>query len=245
MPETRPPVVIVTGAALGIGAATSEALVTRGWVVVAVDLDFPDPQAPGITQLVGDVTAEHTWEEATAAAQAAGELTGIVNNAGIQGAGSRLVDTALEEHKRILDVNVDGTFLGVRAGLRVLPRGGSIVNLASNAASRGVSRYGSYVAAKHAVLGLTRTAALEGARDGIRVNAVCPGPTETRIMDAVSRSFNVDDPDAAARRMRSANPSGRFAEPVEVARAIAWLLSDEATYVNGTALAVDGGLTSA
>jgi len=239
-------VAIVTGASRGIGAATVAELAAGGWRVVAVDLD-PDSREDDedLASLTGDVTLEDTWERAVDRAGQAGALTAVVNNAGMQGSGARLVDTDLDEHRRVLQVNVDSTFLGLRAGLRHLSRGGSVVNIASNAASRGVPRFAPYVAAKHAVLGLTRTGALEGARRGIRVNAVCPGPTATRIMDEVSRSFRPDEPEAAARRMQAANPSGRFAEPREVAQAVAWLLSDAASYVNGAALAVDGGLTTA
>lgn len=238
-------VAVVTGAQRGIGAAIVEELLLRDWAVVAVDLEQTASEDARVVAIAGDVTQEQTWDRAVDAATTLGVLSGVVNNAGIQGGGSKLVDTELAEHRRVVSVNVDSTFLGVRAGLRHLQRGGSVVNIASNAASRGVPRFGSYVAAKHAVVGLTRTAALEGARRGIRVNAVCPGPTQTRIMDAVSRSFNADDPDAAARRMQAANPSGRFADPREVAQAVAWLLGDEASYINGASLAVDGGLTSA
>jgi NAD(P)-dependent dehydrogenase (short-subunit alcohol dehydrogenase family) len=243
MPE-RPAVAIVTGASRGIGAATVAELTSTGWGVVAVDLDAT-PESATVLSLVGDATTEATWEQAVEVAAGLGTLRAVVNNAGLQGSGARLVETELDEHRRVLQVNVDSAFLGLRAGLRHLSSGGSVVNVASNAATRGVPRFASYVAAKHAVLGLTRTGALEGARAGIRVNAVCPGPTATRIMDEVSRSFRPDNPEAATRRMEAANPSGRFAEPGEVARAIVWLLSDAAGYVNGAALAVDGGLTSA
>jgi NAD(P)-dependent dehydrogenase (short-subunit alcohol dehydrogenase family) len=238
-------VAIVTGAARGIGAATVAELSRASWRVVAVDLDPQASHDPAVLSLTGDVTIEQTWERAVDAAGEVGTLTAVVNNAGMQGRGARLADTGLDEHRRVLQVNVDSTFLGLRAGLRHLSSGGSVVNVASNAASRGVPRFASYVAAKHAVLGLTRTGALEGARAGVRVNAVCPGPTATRIMDEVSRSFRPDDPEAATRRMEAANPTGRFADPDEVARSIVWLLSDAASYVNGAALAVDGGLTSA
>jgi NAD(P)-dependent dehydrogenase (short-subunit alcohol dehydrogenase family) len=243
MPDS-PPVAIVTGASRGIGAATVTALSDAGWRIVAVDLDTATG-SDRVLRLAGDVTLEETWEHAVEQATGLGALRGVVNNAGLQGAGARLADTALDEHRRILQVNVDSTFLGLRTALRHLPRGGSVVNIASSAGSRGVPRFASYVAAKHAVLGLTRTAALEAARTGVRVNAVCPGPTATRIMDEVARSFRPDDPESAARRMEAVNPTGRFATPDEIAQAVVWLLSDAAAYVNGAALAVDGGLTAA
>lgn len=246
MVEATDRVAVVTGSQRGIGAAIVQELLLRDWAVVAVDLEPAASEADSnVIRLAGDAAQEETWKRAIQAAAGLGALLGVVNNAGVQGSGRKLVDTELTEHRRVVSVNVDSTFLGVRAGLRHLQPGGSIVNIASYAALRGVPLFASYAAAKHAILGLTKTAALEGARAGIRVNAVCPGPTRTRIMEAVSRSFNAKDPETVTRRMKAANPSGRFADPREVALSVAWLLSDEASYVNGAALAVDGGLTSA
>lgn len=246
MSEAVGRVAIVTGASRGIGAATVERLRRDGWYVVGADLDASSsPTTDSVVRIAGDVTSEETWDRLVEAAAALGPLGAVVNNAGIQGAGALLAETTLADFSRVLDVNVQSAFLGTRAGLAHGVAGSSIVNIASNAGSRGVPRFGPYVAAKHAVVGLTRTAALEGARLGIRVNAVAPGPTETRIMDDVARSFNVEDPEVAKRKLTSANPSRRFGTPDEIADAVAWLVGSGAGYVNGAVLAVDGGLTAA
>jgi NAD(P)-dependent dehydrogenase (short-subunit alcohol dehydrogenase family) len=208
------PVAIVSGAARGIGASVVERLVAAGWSVVGVDLDTGESSAAA--WVAGDVTREDTWQRARELAADLGPLRVVVNNAGAQGAGARIVDTEVE-----------------------------VVNVASNAGLRGIPRFGPYAAAKHAVIGLTRTAALEGARQQVRVNAVAPGPTETRIMQAVARAFDADSPETAMSRMTRANPMGRFAQADEVSAAITWLAGPDSAYVNGCVLSVDGGLTAA
>lgn len=246
MSEDGTRVAIVSGSSRGIGAATVDRLRLDGWLVVGVDLDDAGtPEPEGVRRVAGDVTSEATWVELIDLASSWGTLGAVVNNAGIQGAGATLAETNLADFTRVLDVNVRSAFLGTRAGLAHGAPGTAIVNIASNAGTRGVPRFGPYVAAKHAVVGLTRTAALEGARQGIRVNAVAPGPTETRIMEDVARSFNTAAPDVAKQKLTAANPSRRFGDPVEIADAVAWLLGPHASYVNGAVLAVDGGLTAA
>jgi len=237
-------VALVTGASRGIGAAVTARLVQEGWLVVGLDLDTPEAPAATPHWVAGDATDETVWEQAVATAQALGTLRAVVNNAGAQGRGSLLADATVEEFASVLGINVTSAFLGTRAALRAMGEGGAVVNLASNAGSRGVPRYGPYVAGKHAVIGLTRTAALEGARQGIRVNAVAPGPTQTRIMDAVAESFD-SPPEETMRKLVAANPSRRFGEPGEIADAIVWLLGPNSSYVTGAVLAVDGGLTAA
>lgn len=243
---TEGSVAIVTGAARGIGAATVDRLLVDGWIVVGADLEEADVAGRRPTRSVlGDVTSESTWEKLVGAAAELGPLGAVINNAGAQGRGGLLAETSVDDFLGVLGVNVTSAFLGTRAALTHGAPGASVVNVASNAGSRGVPRFGPYVAAKHAVLGLTRTAALEGARRGIRVNAVAPGPTDTRIMDDVARSFNNASPEDAKQKLTAANPSRRFGEPSEIADAIAWLVGPQATYVNGAVLAVDGGLTAA
>lgn len=237
---TGPNVAVVSGAARGIGAAVGDRLLARGWLVVAVDLD----EVPTSTvSVVGDVTDEATWDRAAKAARSLGDFVGLVNNAGAQGPGIPLVDTSVDDFDRVLAVNARSTFLGTRLGLRELA-GGSVVNVASNAGLRGVPRYAPYVAAKHAVVGLTRTAAAEGARRGVRVNAVAPGPTETRIMADVVDRGDADATAGARARMERANPMRRFGAPDEIAQVITWLLGPEATYLTGSVITVDGGLTA-
>lgn len=245
MSEAVTRVAIVTGASRGIGAAVVDLLVADQWHVVAADLDVPDEESRAqVRRVAGDVTLEDTWRALLEAADSMGTLHAVVNNAGAQGRGQSLADTSLADFSSVLTVNAHSAFLGTRAALQRAEPGSAVVNIASNAGSRGVPRFGPYVAAKHAVLGLTRTAALEGARMDVRVNAVAPGPTRTRIMDDVARSFNSEEPDAAMLKMTSANPTRRFGEPTEVADAVVWLLGPQASYINGAVLAVDGGLTA-
>lgn len=235
---------IVTGAAGGIGSATTRLLRDAGWVVVAVDRSEP-PDHANQFGLSGDVTTEATWEAATEIATTAGRLGAVVNAAGVQGRGALLGDLSLSEFRAVMSVNVESAFLGTRAGLSTMAStGGSIVNIASVAGTRGVPLYGAYSASKHAVVGLTRTAAAEGGRHKVRCNALCPGPTATSMMTSVTEAINVDDPGEAQRRMERANPMKRFAQPAEIADAIAWLVSPAATYINGAVLTIDGGLTA-
>jgi NAD(P)-dependent dehydrogenase (short-subunit alcohol dehydrogenase family) len=236
------PVAIVSGAARGIGASVVERFVAAGWSVVGVDLDTGESDGAWVA---GDVTSEDTWQRALALAEDLGPLRVVVNNAGAQGVGGRIADTEVEDFDRVIDVNVRSAFLGTRLALRHAVPGGAVVNVASNAGLRGIPRFGPYAAAKHAVIGLTRTAALEGARKQLRVNAVAPGPTDTRIMQAVARSFDADSPETAMARMTRANPMGRFAQVEEISAAITWLAGPDSAYVNGCVLSVDGGLTAA
>ncbi|MFE4655619.1 SDR family NAD(P)-dependent oxidoreductase [Streptomyces hydrogenans] len=238
-------VVIVTGAARGQGEQEARLFAAEGARVVLADvLDGP---GEALAKELGeerasyvhlDVTREEEWAAAVAAAKERfGRIDGLVNNAGILRF-NELLATPLEEFQAIVSVNQTGCFLGIRA---VAPEiaaagGGTIVNTASYTGVTGMAGVGAYAASKHAVLGLTRVAALELAPKGIRVNAVCPGAIDT----AMSNPEGVD-PATTGELYRKLVPLGRIGRPEEVAALALFLTSDDSSYVTGQPFVIDGG----
>lgn len=235
-----PSVALVTGGASGIGAATVVLLREAGWQVAVADLDVSGADADADLVVEADVT-----DEAAVAAMVAavvdrfGRLDAAVNAAGVSGAYGGIVDQAVDEWRRVLDVNLTSVFLCVQAELRQMlaqePRGGSIVNVASAAGSMGVPGLAHYSASKHGVIGLTKSAALEVARKGIRVNAVLPGTVRTPMLQ---RFAGGDD---GVDQMGKMSPLGRAAEPQEIASLITYLCLPTASYITGALLPADGG----
>lgn len=230
---------LVTGAASGIGAATARLLHARGAEVVLADVDEAGAtrlaaELGGRTSVVVlDVADEAGWDEVVERFAPDG-LDVLVHNAGIAQR-SELADTTLADFRRLLDVNLVGTFLALRAAARTVRQGGSVVTLSSLRGVLATAGLGAYGASKFGVRALTRVAALELSERGVRCNSVCPGSIETDI----TRGGGFDDTDVAA-YVRSI-PMQRRGAPDEVARAIAFLAGDEASYVTGTDLLVDGG----
>ncbi len=237
---------IVTGAGSGIGRATALRLAAAGAAVVVGDVDVEGGEwtAAEIVEAGGRavfVRADVTREEdhtalVTAAVDGLGGLDLAVNNAGVLGHFQPAVTTPVDEFDRVLAINLRGVFLGMRAQIPVMrgARGGAVVNVASAAALQAQPMAAAYTASKHGVLGLTRGFALDHAATGIRVNAVLPGGVRTNIASHLHLPPS-ERPDP--------HPLGRSAEPEELAAAICWLLSDEASFAVGTAMVVDGGLT--
>ena len=235
-------VCVITGAASGIGAETARLFAAEGAKVVGVDID---PGAEGELALEADVTEEEQvrgmYEQAR---EELGRIDVLFNNAVINPTDdTSVLETSLEAFQRVQDVNLRSVFLCCKHGIPHLLEGdgGSVINTASFVAVMGaaVSQI-SYTASKGGVLSLSRELGVEFARRGVRVNALCPGPVNTPLL----QELFADDPEKAARRLVHL-PMGRFAETREVAQAALFLASDESSYVTASTFLVDGGLSAA
>lgn len=245
--------VVVTGATKGLGRETALLMAAEGARVVAVGRDGDDGRSleaaagdlPGAVAFVaGDVRDEATHDAAIARCREGGRLDAYVNNAGILGPEGPLHETSLDDWEEVNAVNMRGVFLGCRAAIREMrdSGGGSIVNVGSILSLTADPFLTSYTATKHGVLGLTRAIAVDYAAAGIRANCVLPGDMETpMILEYFAAS---DDPAATRAEMEGAYPIRRIARPDEVARAILFLASQEASFVSGAELLVDGALTA-
>jgi NAD(P)-dependent dehydrogenase (short-subunit alcohol dehydrogenase family) len=172
-----------------------------------------------------------------------GGIDAFFNNAGTEGWIGPTTQYPEEIFDKVIAVNLKGVFLGIKYVVpAMLERGGgAIVNTASVAGLSGTPSIFAYGASKHAVVGMTKSAALEFGPRGIRTNAVCPSPIETRMMRALERGMNPDEPEQAHQQMAAGNPMGRYGEPAEVAAFVAFLCSSEASYLNGGIFPIDGG----
>jgi NAD(P)-dependent dehydrogenase (short-subunit alcohol dehydrogenase family) len=248
--DMRGKVAIVTGASAGIGRATALAFAERGASVVIADIDPRGEEVASEVKACGaealfvptDVSSHDEVERMVAAAVSSfGRLDFAFNNAGIEGVPAPLPEQSIEIWHRTLAINLTGVWLCMRSEIpAMLAHGsGAIVNCSSIAGLTGYPNMGAYVASKHGVVGLTKSAALELAATGIRVNAVCPGVIRTEMIDR----FTGGDP-VATQTLEQSEPMGRMGTPEEVASSVLWLCSDGAGFVTGHALAVDGGYLS-
>jgi meso-butanediol dehydrogenase/(S,S)-butanediol dehydrogenase/diacetyl reductase len=234
----------VTGAGSGIGAATVRRLVAEGAAVVGLDIAEPIERVGEVDYLLCDVAdpeaVEAAIDRAVAHLDGHGRLLDVlVNNAGI-GSLAPAAGLAVEEWRRVLDVNVSSVFYACRRAIPIMQSlsGGTIVNVASISGLRGDFGFGAYNASKAAVVNYTRTLALDHGRDGIRVNAVCPGLVDTPLTAGLHSVEGLLD------RWTAAIPLGRAGQPDEIAATIAFLASDDASYLTGAAVVVDGGITA-
>ena len=249
-------VALITGAANGIGRATALAFARSGARIVVVDRDRAGGEATaGIIRQQGgeacfvaaDVTkSPDVAAYVKAALDAYGRIDCFFNNAGIEGTLKHTADYDEAMFDQVIAVNVKGVFLGLRHVLPVMLRqqSGAIVNTASVAGLVATPGMPAYVASKHAVIGLTKTAAREVARSGVRVNAVCPGPVDTRMIHSLEEQLNPADPASVGRRYQGAIPTGRYTTPEEIANMVLFLCSDLASNITGGQYVVDGGRTA-
>ncbi|WP_309084602.1 glucose 1-dehydrogenase [Chelativorans sp.] len=247
-------VIVVTGAASGIGAATARALASEGAHVVLADRNEESVQAVAraisvegaaeATAIAADVTnAEDVQRMVETAVSRAGRLDGAVNNAGIAQPAMPIDQLAEEQFDQLMAVNAKGVWLCLKYEIPAIlaSGGGAVVNVGSVASHIAAQGQGAYAGSKHAVLGLTRGAALDYAQRGIRVTAVCPALVDTPMAQKFVHESG--DP-SVLEPVKAAHPIGRAATPEEVADAVLWQLSERASFSTGSAMLVDGGYTA-
>ncbi|MCO8267357.1 SDR family oxidoreductase [Haloferax prahovense] len=244
-------VAVVTGAGSGIGRATAEAFAAEGARVVVSDVNVEggEETVARIEEAGGTATFVETdvtdGDAVAAMVETAvseyGRLDFACNNAGVGGAQKPAADLSFDEWQQVIDVNLNGVWRSMRHEIPAMldGDGGVVVNMASILGKVGFANASHYVAAKHGVLGLTKSAAIEYAEQGVRVNAVCPGFVDTPLLS----EGGLDDPEAR-KGIESLHPMNRLGDVDEIASAVVWLCSDGASFTTGEALTVDGGYTS-
>ncbi len=247
---------LITGAGSGIGEAIAILFARQGAQVIVADVMAEAAtrvagaireQDHAATPLTLDVAEEGQVRDAFTRLAGLGQLDILVNNAGVSHVGN-ILETTLDEWERVMRVNARGAFLCAREAVRVMveqqPQGGVIVNMASVAAQIGVERRLPYSASKGAILAMTRSIAMDFVGQGIRCNAICPGTVHTPFVEGyLARNFPGQE-DAVRQTLHARQPLGRMGLPEEIANAALYLASDEAAFVTGSALVIDGGWTA-
>ncbi|MGE5407225.1 MAG: SDR family NAD(P)-dependent oxidoreductase [Syntrophothermus sp.] len=244
--------IMITGAASGIGLATAREAAAEGARLLLCDVNDEAGEAEaaaidGATYLHCDVTDEASVQAAVkAAADRLGQLDGAFNCAGILAAIGNVGEVPLDEWQRVIDVDLGGVYLCTKHQIQVMAEqgSGSILNMASAAGLIGWPGAAAYVAAKHGVVGLSKSAALEYAEAGVRVNSICPSYVLTPMVEKDLFEDTLGNDEELIAAARANHPIGRFAQPSEIAAAAVWLLSDKASFVTGSAMSVDGGYTT-
>lgn len=252
----RDKVVLITGAAGGIGKVTAKAFAEEGAKLALVDLK-QGPLDEAVSELklekgryvtiAADVSKEEMVRDyVRKTVDTFGKIDVFFNNAGIEGKVAPIVEQTDENLTTVLDVNVKGVFFGLKHVIAVMRehRSGAIINTASVAGLIGSPLMSPYIASKHAVIGLTKTAAIECAELGIRVNAICPAPIHTRMMRSIEEGAAPGRGQEVQKQYETAIPMKRYGEPTEVAQLVLFLASDKASYITGAAVPVDGGMTA-
>lgn len=255
MKQIKKSSVIITGAAMGLGLAAAKELAARGVQLTLVDYnansleeakatllkEFPDAEIITVVADVSDEAAVRQYVDT--AVKTFGRIDGFYNNAGIEGRQAAMTEYDVNVFKKVIDINLMGVYYGMRYVLPVMQKQGygRIVNVASVGGIRGVLNQTPYVASKHAVSGMTKNAAIEYGRFGITTNAIAPGAILTPMVAEAFKQVNPADPKAAETEYAQRNPTKRLGLPHEVAKVVAFLLSEDSSYVNGQTIAIDGG----
>jgi len=248
-------VMIITGAGMGLGLATAKELASKGANLVLVDYneeslkaaaddiskEFPEVKINTVVADVSDEEAVKNYVNQTV--NTFGRIDGLFNNAGIEGRQASITEYDIDVFKKVIDINLMGVYYGLRFVIPVMQKQkyGRIVNSASVGGLRGVMNQMPYVASKHAVSGMTKNTALEYGRDGILTNAIAPGAILTPMVAEAFKQVNPQDPKAAELEYAQRNPTKRLGQPQDVAKVVAFLLSQDNGYVSGQTIAIDGG----
>lgn len=247
-------VVLITGGAGGIGRETAQLFLDNGAKVALVDINEEalenakaglNGDKENILVVQADVTNEEDVKNyVKQTVDAFGKIDVFFNNAGINGPFKEIKDLDKKTFEQILSINVTGVFLGMKHVILQMEKQGygSIINTASNAAYIGSAGMPGYIASKHAVAGLTKTAALEVAKSGIRVNAVAPAAIDTQMLADIQNNITPEDPKVSGEAIKQGIPLGRFGAPKEVAQVVLFLASDNSSFVTGSLYNVDGGM---
>jgi 2-keto-3-deoxy-L-fuconate dehydrogenase len=239
-------VALITGGSSGIGEATARAFTGAGAAVIILSIDQPRAEAlaaelPGSSVIICDVTDERAVQAAIAKIE---KLDILVNSAGIGLVGS-IEETSLDDFQRLYRVNVEGTYLVTKSALPLIKAShGSIINIGSVAGQIGVKRRFAYCATKGAVIAMTKQLAVDYPSD-FRVNCICPGTIDTPFVEGFLEKYHKHEKDKVREDLRQRQPIGRLGRPEEVADLALYLASDEAGFMNGAALPIDGGWTAA
>jgi len=247
--------IIITGAAMGLGYAAAKELASLGANLTLVDFnkellekvkeeisaEYPEIKVLAVVADVSNEEAVKNYVNETV--KAFGRIDGLYNNAGIEGRQAEITAYDVNIFKKVIDINLMGVYFGMRYVIPVMQeqKYGRIVNVASVGGIRGVLNQVAYVASKHAVSGMTKNAGLEYGKFGITTNAIAPGAILTPMVEEAFKQVNPEDPKGAEAAYAQHNPTRRLGLPHEVAKVVAFLLSEDASYVNGQTLAIDGG----